>query len=489
MPSGARPRATVRSSSAGRHRRFFTDLFLPQGYPASVAPDYFRFQIWDTVQQVSFFINTVISLQAYYAFHGVGVKGYTGVESATLDMSRTAVGTLLTLCTASPTPVQYYKKRPVFFKFFSGLMEALEHLVEILAGLAFVLQGRAIFATPAVLILYCNPIISALRVPTWDASRNVILQHFTDGHQLGPDYTPLFGDITMKETNQDKGGKLIGLLVGVLMLQTGIGIHLDSPDAIQQAITTGLVVYLLLSLVHIVPLYVSVQQLALKDEDAASTTTDTEATDATKGPTLSIPALGRRASTLEAANWFKQLLLPPGYPASLQPVYSSYRMWQLLQQLLDGPKNILLSIMEWEAVYGVGLVGATPLGAVQIGLYKTCVNALVGLIVGLPAVRSYFNFKDKRWKLWSDLIHLIPGLVLFIAAARFGTRRVVLIGLITLAEIIGAFASAAGARINGSITPAMSKDLQVVKLVDITSKRRFMATLLEPGTAAPNIDP
>ena len=65
----------------------------------------------------------------------------------------------------------------------------------------------------------------------------------------------------MKENNQDSGGKISGLVIGALLLQTGVGMHLDSPSAVRDAVTTGLGVFLVLSLVHVVPLYVSVRQL------------------------------------------------------------------------------------------------------------------------------------------------------------------------------------------------------------------------------------
>ncbi len=43
----------------------------------------------------------------------------------------------------------------------------------------------------------------------------------------------------------------------------------------------------------------------------------------------------------------------------------------------------------WQ-VYGVGQVGVTPLFALSIWLYKTCVSTVIGLVAGLPAVRNLF---------------------------------------------------------------------------------------------------
>jgi hypothetical protein len=185
--------ATKAGTRAGSALHFFSELFLPEGYPTSVAIEYFDFQLWDTIQQVTFYVNTVVSLQAYFVFHGVGVPGYTGIDAAILEFSRSALGTMLTLASSSPAFVSIYKRYPVFFKFFAGLMEALEHMVEIVAGIAFSLEGRAIFNSSLVLLFYCNPLISTFRGPAWDASRFIILQHFADDHQRGADYKPLYG--------------------------------------------------------------------------------------------------------------------------------------------------------------------------------------------------------------------------------------------------------------------------------------------------------
>jgi hypothetical protein len=224
----------------------------------------------------------------------------------------------------------------------------------------------------------------------------------------------------MKETNQDKGGKIVGLIVGALLLQTAVGMHLDSAEAKRQAASTGLYVFLGLSLVHVVPLYVSVQQLKLGGgmcpASTGTTVVPTE-TDAGAKKEESGKLEGGRLETgkldedkpaqdeteqptntglAAVAAWSKQMFLPPGYPESLDPNYTAYRMWQLLDQLIGTPKNILKGVIEWETIYGVGQLGATPYTAVAVSLYKTCVSSVIGLLIGLPAVRAFFNFKDAH---------------------------------------------------------------------------------------------
>ncbi|XP_065215870.1 RUS family member 1 [Planococcus citri] len=56
-------------------KRILLEIFLPQGYPTSVSPDYLTYQIWDTVQA---FCSTISgTLTTHAIFKGVGVGDQT----------------------------------------------------------------------------------------------------------------------------------------------------------------------------------------------------------------------------------------------------------------------------------------------------------------------------------------------------------------------------------------------------------------------------
>ncbi|XP_067325922.1 RUS family member 1 [Anolis sagrei] len=61
-------------------RDFFTAVFLPQGYPESVSPDYLAYQIWDTVQAFASSITGTLATQA--VLKGVGVGDETSTVTA-----------------------------------------------------------------------------------------------------------------------------------------------------------------------------------------------------------------------------------------------------------------------------------------------------------------------------------------------------------------------------------------------------------------------
>ena len=78
-------------------RQYFTGLFVPKGYPGSVAPEYAAYQLWDTVQQTTYFVNTVISKQAIMRFHGVGDPSKTALEATALELTRDGLADIISM--------------------------------------------------------------------------------------------------------------------------------------------------------------------------------------------------------------------------------------------------------------------------------------------------------------------------------------------------------------------------------------------------------
>ena len=59
-------------------------LFLPEGFPSSVTPDYLAFQAWDTAQAMCSYLRGILATQAILDGVGVG-DGTKTVASATLQ--------------------------------------------------------------------------------------------------------------------------------------------------------------------------------------------------------------------------------------------------------------------------------------------------------------------------------------------------------------------------------------------------------------------
>ncbi|KAJ4439571.1 hypothetical protein ANN_07698 [Periplaneta americana] len=62
--------------------QFFRQVFLPQGYPDSVSDDYYRYQLWDTLQAFCSTITGTLTTQAIMKGVGVGDKAATPFAAA-----------------------------------------------------------------------------------------------------------------------------------------------------------------------------------------------------------------------------------------------------------------------------------------------------------------------------------------------------------------------------------------------------------------------
>ena len=144
-------------------------------------------------------------------FHGVGDPTSTAAEATALQFARDLLSTVCRLLISTPVAVASYKKRAAAFRALAGCLDALGHALEILASML----------SHTAALLYAGPIVCTLGGTMGGATRAVILQHFAEGgiSTRLPDY----GDISLKESNQDKGGKIIGLMIGYYLLTRWVG--------------------------------------------------------------------------------------------------------------------------------------------------------------------------------------------------------------------------------------------------------------------------
>merc|ERR1712159_572217 len=113
----------------------FRGLFVPVGYPDSVAPEYAQYQLWDTIQQTTYFVNTVISKRAIMRFHGVGDPNATPLEATALELARGALAQAFSVFARIPQMTRRYKADVVPYRLLSEVLNAIGHFLEILAAI------------------------------------------------------------------------------------------------------------------------------------------------------------------------------------------------------------------------------------------------------------------------------------------------------------------------------------------------------------------
>jgi len=72
----------VRSKRKSRCSDTLKSIFLPEGYPHSVSPDYVQFQFWDTLQAMCSYLRGMLCTEAILLGVGVGNAQATAVNAS-----------------------------------------------------------------------------------------------------------------------------------------------------------------------------------------------------------------------------------------------------------------------------------------------------------------------------------------------------------------------------------------------------------------------
>ena len=118
-------RGTRNSAERSGVEVFARGVFVPKGYPESVADEYAPYQLWDTAQQTTYFINTVISRQAIMTFHGVGDPTKTAVAAAALELGRDSIAQAVSFLARVPAMTRRYKADAGRYRLLAEILNAV----------------------------------------------------------------------------------------------------------------------------------------------------------------------------------------------------------------------------------------------------------------------------------------------------------------------------------------------------------------------------
>ncbi|KAL0569071.1 hypothetical protein V5O48_012898 [Marasmius crinis-equi] len=198
--------------------RFMSKVFLPEGYPKTVSPDYMRYQILNALQAFCSSLAGMLSSRATLEGYGVGNASASATNALLLTVLQDATGRLTTILAA--------------YHFGSSLMpeaKTYRFLADILNDIAIVLDTLSpLLATLPVLAslpkiipvpfrVYTLCISSSLRALCGIAaggSKTAITLHFS---------TPLegtgnLGDLNAKDSSKETVLGLMGMLLGTLVV-------------------------------------------------------------------------------------------------------------------------------------------------------------------------------------------------------------------------------------------------------------------------------
>lgn len=233
----------------------------------------------------------------------------------------------------------------------------------------------------------------------------------------------------------------MGLLLGAI----GIG---SGAEAEQESLEASLRWFAVLSVVHLLGNVQAVRQLDI----------------ATPGEAPQPATLGEA----RPGGFLRQMFLPKGFPSTVVASYGRFRAWALLQVLIVYPKQVVINMLFWGQVYGVGNAQSSPVTAVLIDIFMTTIDCVMGLLLGLPAVTQSLDYSKKRWFIYSGVLGRCSEFVQ-LAAALAPSRC--FFPIIVLARSLAAFSGTSGSRVGGAIPPAFMRkekaDRKEIELIHV----------------------
>ncbi|CAL4938233.1 unnamed protein product [Urochloa decumbens] len=173
--------------------------FVPEGFPASVTPDYVPFQMWDTLQGLSTYIRAMLSTQALLGAIGVGEQSAT-VIGATFqwflrDLTGMLGGILFTFYQGSNLD-----SNAKMWRLVADFMNDLGMLMDLLSPL---------FPSSLIVIMCLGSLSRSFTGVASGATRAALTQHFALANNAA--------DISAKEGSQETLATMVGMGLGMLL--------------------------------------------------------------------------------------------------------------------------------------------------------------------------------------------------------------------------------------------------------------------------------
>ena len=246
---------TANSGLAG----FLRDLFLPEGYPDSVAPEYATFQAYDTLQGLCSYLRGVLSTAAILEGLGVGSAAASALAATQQTVVRDACGMLGSLLFAWRC-AGHFDRDAKRWRLFADVSNDVGLTLDLLAPLAGTAAGNYFgndddatpffLGLPAGKVAFLAVVCLGTVCKAWcgvaaGATRATLTAHFARADNLA--------DVAAKEGSQETAVTLLGMALGWALAGAVNGAPLLAWGA-----------FLLLTAVHVLANYRAVRVLALR---------------------------------------------------------------------------------------------------------------------------------------------------------------------------------------------------------------------------------
>lgn len=185
---------------------FLTWLFLPEGYPGTVSPDYMQYQFWDTLQGFLGYLKSIILTFSFLRGLGVGNQEGSLHSAMILWICRDTTGVISGLITGIPTFTKEFSDAKQLKKW-----RLIAESIRILAG-GIELYAAMCSHAAFVLLICVATILNTIASVISSLNRASLITHFAIDNNIS--------DCAAKEGNQDRGVKVFGIPLAFILLQT-----------------------------------------------------------------------------------------------------------------------------------------------------------------------------------------------------------------------------------------------------------------------------
>jgi len=191
---------TLSTTFYERFVQFFHEVFLPQGYPDSVCDDYYRYQLWDTLQAFCSTITGTLTTQAVMKGVGVGDTAATPFAAAVTWIMKDGMGMVgrITFAWFEGTRLDGDCKK---WRLFADILNDMAMALELLLPM---------FLTYSTHILCIATALKSIVGVAGGATRAAITQHQAIRNNMA--------DVSAKDGSQETFVNLCASVVGIIIL-------------------------------------------------------------------------------------------------------------------------------------------------------------------------------------------------------------------------------------------------------------------------------
>jgi len=260
-------------SLLNRLRQVGRDLFLPVGYPDSVAEGYLEYQFYDSLQGLCTYLRGVVSTSAVLVAAGVGDAEATAMSAAMTWAIRDGfgmIGGLFFSYKASPHFDAHVKEFRLLADVFNDIGLTLDLALPILLTLtapSWITVLSTYLPSPYLLLTSLSTLCKVFCGICAGATKGNITDHFAiSGNRA---------DVNAKENTQETLVSLMGMIMGVGLAKW---LHClekkDDTSALGDKLMTDTqyiswTIFMILTVIHIWANYVGIQRLQLRTLNGA----------------------------------------------------------------------------------------------------------------------------------------------------------------------------------------------------------------------------